>query len=356
MKTITLILLLATSFKAAAAVRFEEVLKVNSGVWGFDFLPDGRIVFTQKKGTLAVFDPKTSVVKEIAGMPKVKATGQGGLLDVRVSPEYSSEEPWIYFTYSAPVDNLATTELMRAKLGAVSLSDQQKLLTAEALFSGSQHYGSRIEFDKEGHLFVSIGERNQREKAQLLDNHHGKLLRLNLDGSVPDDNPFAGRADAKAEIWNYGLRNPQGLTTHPVTGDLWEAEMGPQGGDEINIIKKGANLGWPVITYGKEYSGQPIGVTSRAGMEQPLVYWVPSISPSGITFYTGDKYPDWKHNLFIATLSGQHVRRLTIANNRVTAQEELLSELGHRWRQLRTGPDGHLYGSTDDGRLGRIHK
>jgi glucose/arabinose dehydrogenase len=234
------------------------------------------------------------------------------------------------------------------------LTNYKKLFSGHAPNDNDIHYGSRIEFDLKGHLFLSMGERDERNKSQDLTYHQGKVLRFNMDGTVPQDNPFVKVAGNKPEIWSYGHRNPQGLTRHPVTGELWEGEMGPRGGDEINLVQPGKNYGWPVITYGKEYWGPKIGATAKVGMEQPLVYWVPSISPSAISFYSGDKIPEWKNNLFVATLSGTHVRRLVIDGHKVGKQEELFAELDYRWRNVRTGPDGFLYLSTDEGRIGRI--
>lgn len=352
MRAVLLTIMLFTT-AVRAAVHFEALADVGDSVWGIDFLPSGEMIFTQKSGKLSILNLTQGNIIEVSGLPAVRAHGQGGLLDVRVHPRFK-ENQLIYFSYTEPVGSNVTTAIMRARLVGHTLVDQQRLFSGHAPSNSGLHFGSRIEFDGEGHIFFTMGERGQRDFAQQLTHHQGKLMRLNEDGSVPMDNPFVQTSGARPEIWALGLRSPQGLARHPVTGQLWEAEMGPQGGDEVNLISRGINLGWPVITYGEEYGGGRIGTTAREGMAQPVTYWVPSISPSGITFYSGDKYPQWRNNLFIATLSGGHVRRLEISENRVTQQEELLGELGLRWRCPRTGPDGYLYLSTDDGRIGRL--
>lgn len=245
---------------------------------------------------------------------------------------------------------------MRARLKGDSLIENKILISTNAISNNNIHYGSRIEFDREGHLFVTIGDRNERPRVQDLLYHNGKTLRLNLDGSVPKDNPYVNDKKALPEIWSLGHRSPQGLAIHPVSQALYLAEMGPRGGDELNIIKPKLNYGWPVVTYGREYSGFKVGdgITTQKGMEDPLVHWVPSISPSAITFYTGDKFPNWKNNLFVGCLSGMHLRRLVLDGDKVMVQEELLKDLSERFRNLRTGPDGYLYFSTDNGLIARI--
>lgn len=321
-------------------------------IWGFDFLSDGRILFTERSGALKVLDSKTGSVTPVSGLPKVWADGQGGLLDVRVHPSKKSE---IYFTYTEPVGDGATTALAKASLSGSQLAGVKKLFSAHKPSANEIHFGSRIEFDGKGHVFVSVGDRKERSHVQSLGYHTGKIMRINEDGSVPKDNPFIKVKGARPEIWSLGHRNPQGLTRHPETGELWEAEMGPRGGDELNLIKAGKNYGWPVVTYGREYWGPKIGEgTSKPGMEDPVVYWVPSISPSGITFYNGDVFPKWKGNAFIGTLSGSHLRRLIFVNGRVIRRELLFKGLNLRFRNVRPGPDGLLYFSTDDGKIVRI--
>jgi glucose/arabinose dehydrogenase len=350
---VLLAMILALMSEARADAKFEELFKINDSIWGMDFLPDGRMIFTAREGKMFLFDLNTRVATEVKGLPKVYASGQGGLLDVRLHPEFAKNS-YVYFTYAEPQGDLATTALMRAQLVGNELKNAQKLFTGLKANDEDVHFGSRLEFDGAGYLYMTMGERGERDEAQNMTRHQGKVLRFKDDGSVPSDNPFVGKKDARPEIWSLGHRSPQGLVRHPISEDLWEVEMGPRGGDEVNLLKRGANYGWPVITYGKEYWGPGIGEKKKAGMEQPVVYWVPSISPSGATFYTGDKYPQWKHHLFLATLSGEHVRRLEIKDNKVIKQETLLSKLEYRWRSLRTGPDGYLYLGSDEGRIGRL--
>lgn len=346
----------STNAYESAGQRFtvDVLTERQDVVWGFDFLPDGRIVFTELGGRLGILDPKTGQVQAVSGAPEVVRQGQGGLLDVRVHPEFASNRE-LYLTYSEALgDGKMTTALGRGRLDGTALKDYRKLFSAFEPSGERIHFGSRVEFDGAGHLFMSMGERNDRDKAQNLSYHNGKILRFNLDGSVPADNPFAKTPNAKPEIWSYGHRNPQGLARHPTTGELWSAEYGPRGGDEINLIRPAANYGWPVITYGREYYGPKIGEgTEKPGMEQPVVYWVPSISPSGIAFYTGDRFPQWRGDLFVAALGSQHLRRLSFTDKEIS-QEPLLRELGWRFRTVRPGPDGLLYFSTDEGRIGRL--
>ncbi|HEX4925446.1 MAG TPA: PQQ-dependent sugar dehydrogenase [Bdellovibrionales bacterium] len=334
--------------------KFETLAERKSIVWGFDFLQDGRIIFTERDGNVGIFDPKTKSVTTLSKPPKVWAKGQGGMLDVRVHYKDANK---IYLSYSEPADDGATTAVATATLSGSELSDFKKIFTAHEPNDNQIHFGSRIEFDGKGHIFVTIGDRNERHRAQSLQYHTGKIVRLKEDGSVPQDNPFVKTKDAKPEIWSLGHRSPQGLVRHPETGELWEAEMGPRGGDEVNLIKAGANYGWPVVTFGREYWGPRIGEgTSKAGMEDPVAHWVPSISPSGMTIYNGDQFPKWKGNIFLGCLSGTHLRRLVVSGGKVVKQEELLAKLGLRVRNVRPGPDGFLYLSTDDGRIARLSK
>ncbi len=332
---------------------FEVLTEQKDVIWGFDFLPDGRVIFTERKGAIKILDPKTKAVTVVSGAPAVWANGQGGLLDIRVHPKDPNR---IYLSFSQPVGKKnATTALAVGTLSGLNLKEVKVLLSGKEPSDEDIHFGSRIEFDGKGHLFATMGERNARPNAQSLSFHTGKIVRLNEDGSVPKDNPFVGKKDALPEIWSLGHRSNQGLAMNFATGDLWEAEMGPRGGDELNLIKPGANYGWAVVTYGREYWGPKIGEgTSKKGMEDPIAYWVPSISPSAIAFYTGDKFPKWKGNLFVATLSGQHLRRLVLENQKVVKQEELLKDKDLRFRNVRTGPDGNLYVSTDDGKIARL--
>lgn len=337
---------------AGQKFRLENLTQQSDVIWGFDFLPDGRIVFTERAGSLKILNPKDNSVTSIKGAPKVWANGQGGLLDVRVHPTKGST---LYLTYSEPLKGGATTALAMATLSGNELRDLKTLFSAHEPNSNRIHFGSRIEFDGKGHIFVSIGDRNDRPKVQDLSFHIGKVIRLKEDGTVPSDNPFVKQKGAKPEIWSLGHRSPQGLARHPETGDLWLSEMGPRGGDEINLIKRGANYGWPIVTYGREYYGPKIGKgTSQPGMEDPVAHWVPSISPSGTAFYNGDRFPAWKGNLFLGNLSGTHLRRLVLSGQKVKDQEVLLEDLGMRIRNVRAGPDGYLYLSTDDGKIARL--
>lgn len=332
--------------------RVQTLLKRDDVVWGFDFLSSAKIVFTERGGRIGVYELGAKSATDVKGAPKVWEHGQGGLLDVRVHP---TDKTKLYLTYSEPSGRGATTTLASANLRGNELKDFKILLSTDAGNRNEIHFGSRIEFDGGGHVFFTVGDRNDRPRVQDLSHHNGKILRLNEDGSVPKDNPFVGRKGAKPEIWTLGHRSPQGLVRQPATGDLWMAEMGPRGGDEVNLVKKGANYGWPVVTYGREYHGPKIGEgTSKPGMEDPVAFWVPSISPSAMTFYDGDKFPAWKGDAFLGNLSGEHLRRLVIDGGKVVKQEELLAGEGWRVRNVRPGPDGNLYLSTDDGWIARL--
>ncbi len=331
--------------------RFEQLTQRDDVIWSFDFLDDGRILFTERKGALNIFNPKDSRVTKVNGAPEVWANGQGGLLDVRIHP---TQRNMIYLTYSEPVRNGATTALGRGTLEGSELKNFKKLFSAHEPNSNKIHFGSRIEFDGQGHLFITVGDRNDRPKVQNLAYHIGSVIRLNEDGSVPEDNPFVKQKNAKPEIWAYGIRSPQGLVRNPQSGVLWLGDMGPRGGDEVNIIERGANYGWPDVTYGREYHGPAIGVPEKEGTKAPIIYWVPSISPSGIALYLGDRFPKWKDDLFLGALSGTHLRRLDLDGTKVVKQESLLEDLDLRVRCVRSAPDGYLYLSTDDGRIARL--
>lgn len=319
----------------------ETLCTVKDVVWGIDFLTASadEIIFTERGGKLSICNVKSKSVREVVGAPSVVAEGQGGLLDVLVHPKTKN----IYLTFSEKVDGGATTSLFRAELS----KDKAKLQNGSVIFRSNAvektdiHFGSRVVADNSDYLFMSIGERNKRDKAQAKDLHHGKIVRLTLDG--------------KAEIWSMGHRNTQGLGFDG-QGQLYNAEMGPRGGDEVNVIKKGLNYGWPIITYGREYYGPSIGEKSKPGLEQPLVKWVPSISPSGMTFYTGDRLKKFKDNLFLATLSGEHVHRVVFDKNmKVVKEEELFTDLRERFRQVKQGPDGALYFTTDSGKIYKLY-
>lgn len=354
--TAALLLLAAAAFAAdVPSARFEvDVLLQGRGViWGFDFLPDGRILLTERGGALVIFDPKTKSAAEVPGAPEVRAKGQGGLLDVKLHPDFA-ENGWVYLAYSEPVGGGATTALGRGRLKGGKLEGFTRLFSAREPNGNVIHYGTRILFDG-AHLFLTVGDRNDRHKAQDLGAHNGKVLRLTHDGRPAAGNPFEAVPGALPEIWSYGHRNPQGLALRPGTRELWSCEFGPRGGDELNLIKPGGNYGWPVVTYGREYWGPTIGEgTDKKGMEQPIAHWTPVISPSGMDFYDGNAFPSWKGSLFIGNLSSTHLRRLTLKGAAVAAQEVLLADSDWRFRQVRQGPDGFLYFSTDEGRLARL--
>lgn len=328
--------------------------------WGMVFLPDSSLLVTLKKGELLKLSPDFKKVVEVSGVPKVFNRGQGGLLDVALDPEYSKNSN-IYLSFSEPSSmGIAGTAVAKAKLVNNKLENLKVIWRQKPKVAGSGHWGSRLVFAKDKTLFITTGERySYKEKAQELNNHLGKVIRINRDGSTPSDNPFVGQKNKLEDIWSYGHRNLQGAFLHPETSELWTHEHGPKGGDEINITKAGKNYGWPVITYGIGYMGEKIGIgTKKKGMEQPLHYWVPSIAPSGMIYYTGDVFPEWKGNLFIGSLKYQYLNRVVIKNNKVVKEEKLLETYKERIRDVEQGPDGSIYVITDeyDGKLIRISK
>jgi glucose/arabinose dehydrogenase len=343
--------LLAAALAAAAPAPDYDVqilARRSDVVWGFDFLPDGRVIFTERGGRLGIFDPKTKEVSDVDGAPAVWAHGQGGLLDVRVHPDFAKNH-WVYLTWSQPVEGGAATALGRGRLEGAKLAGFERLFLSNGGGGNGEHFGSRVVFDGP-HLYISLGERGHRDLAQDLKRHNGKILRLTHDGK-PDGANIPG---ALPEIWSWGHRNPQGLALRPGTKELWSDEFGPRGGDELNLVKRGVNYGWPVITYGREYYGPKIGTTAKDGMEQPVAYWVPSISPSAMAFYDGADFPRWRGSVFLACLSGQQLRRVVLKGDAAVAQETLFADRGWRFRNVRQGPDGLLYFSTDEGLLARI--
>lgn len=311
--------------------------------WGMVLLPDNSMLITEKSGQLIHF--KGGKKTNIAGLPDIYVRGQGGFMDVELHPNYS-ENGWIYFSFASAngEGDGGNTAIMRAKLKENTLVEKEILYKANPNTKKGQHWGSRIEFDNDGYLFFSIGERGERDiYPQDLTLDCGKIYRLNDDGSVPHDNPFISTANAKTAIYSYGHRNPQGLVKNPKTGDLWEHEHGPKGGDEINIIEKGKNYGWPVISYGINYAGTSFtDITEKEGMEQPLFYWVPSIAPSGLTFVFSDKYPDWKGNLLVGSLKFQYLERLVLKDGKVIKREKLFENIG-RVRNVLEATDGNIY-------------
>lgn len=330
--------------------------------WGIAVLPDGRFIITEKEGTMRIVSSTGKVGEAIKGVPKVDPQGQGGLLGICLDPDFAGNR-MVYWSFSEPYGEGNLTSVAKGRLSANGLSLENVTVIYRALpsYDGSLHYGSRIVFDKEGNLLVSTGERSDKEtrpQAQDLNSGLGKIVRITKDGQPAAGNPFSGKQNARPEIYTYGHRNVQGLAYHPETGELWENEYGPRGGDELNRIVAGKNYGWPTITYGIEYSGAKIGdaIQQKEGLEQPVYYWDPVISPSGMTFYTGSQIPEWKNNLFIGALSGMHICRLVIDNDRVTGEERLLEDEEQRFRDITEGRDGALYAVTDQGRLYRISR
>ncbi len=322
---------------------YETVVPDLNIPWGMTFLPDQSMLITEKSGEIIHFkDGKKTLLKN---GPDVTVRGQGGLLDIELHPKYK-ENGWIYLTYSSSEGegSGANTAVMRAKLNGDTFVDKEILYKASPNSRRGQHFGSRLEFDNDGFLYFTIGDRGNRDvNPQDITRDCGKVYRINDDGSIPNDNPFVNTPNAKKAIYSYGHRNPQGMTKHPETGEIWVHEHGPRGGDEINIVKKGKNFGWPVITYGINYSGTKItDITEKEGMEQPLYYWTPSIAPSGMTFITSDRYPDWKGQLLVGALVFQYLELLKIDNNEVVEREKLLENIG-RVRNVRQGPDGYIY-------------
>jgi glucose/arabinose dehydrogenase len=331
------------------------------GPWGICVLPDGRLLISGKPGNMQIVTTAGKVDKVITGFPAVQFANQGGLLDVNIDPAFATNR-MVYWTYAQPGDAGATLAVAKGKLSAdeTKLEDVKVIYEAAPRYRGTGQFGSRLLFDKQGNIMVSIGDRQSndiRVKAQDLDATVGKIIRITKDGKPAAGNPFIGKANAKPEIYALGFRNPNGFAFHPVTGDLWEAEFGPRGGDELNLIKPGANYGWPTVTYGIEYSGQKVydAIQQKEGTTQPVYYWDPVISPGAMMFYTGN-IAEWKNNLFIGGLSSAHIIRLVINNNKVVGEERLLADKNERWRCIVTGKDGAIYAGTDGGKLYRIAK
>lgn len=323
--------------------------------WGIAFLPDGRILVTERAGEIRIVKDGKLLDEKIQGVPAVYAKGQGGLLDIQLHPNFK-ENAFIYLSYAKPAeDSTGGTVIARAKLEGNALTNLEELFHASPTASSEVHFGSRIAFDGNGYMFFTSGERGTKENAQDLTNHLGKVLRLHDDGKIPSDNPFVSVIGAKSEIWSYGHRNLQGLYYDKTTGTLWEHEHGPRGGDELNIIEKGKNYGWPVITYGINYDSTIItDLKEKEGMEQPVRYWVPSIAPCGLTMVTSDKYPGWKGNLLVGALSHQLVARVEIVDKKFVKEERLMEKIG-RVRAVAESPDGYIYVALENpGKLLRL--
>lgn len=325
----------------------ETITSDLQSVWGIAFLPDGRILVTEKGGEIRIIKDGKLLPEKISGVPQVYDKGQGGLMDIQLHPNYA-QNGWIYLTYSKPDGNNGGTVIARAKLQGNALVNWEELFKAQPTTSSGVHFGSRIVFDRKGYIFFSSGERGKKENAQDLSNHLGKILRLHEDGRIPNDNPFVNTPGAKPEIWSYGHRNPQGLYYDRQTNTLWDHEHGPKGGDELNKVEKGKNYGWPVITYGINYDGTPItDITSKPGMEQPVRYWVPSIAPCGMTMVTSDRYPNWEGNLLVGALAFQLLARVELKDGKFVAEERLLEKIG-RVRAIAQSPDGFIYVTTEN--------
>jgi aldose sugar dehydrogenase len=370
---LTVAILLAVSFLIATGTRGQEqafgssageleVRTVARGLvnpWALAFLPDGKMLVTERPGRMRLVTAEGQISPPLKGVPEAWASGQGGLLDV-VTDKSFAQNKTIYFCYAERTEGGGRTTAARAKLNDANgrLDEVKIIFRQQGPLSSGNHYGCRIAQADDGNLFVALGDHfTYRDQAQSLGNHLGKIVRIAPDGSVPSGNPFAGRADAKPEIWSYGHRNVQALAINPATGEPWEIEHGPRGGDEVNVAGKGKNYGWPVIGYGIDYSGAKIhDSTAKDGMEQPLKYWVPSIAPSGMAFYTGNLFPKWNGSLFLGALRGAMLVRLTLNGNAVTSEERLLQNLHERIRDVRQGPDGALWLLTDSsaGRILRV--
>ncbi len=326
----------------AMTFRTQVVTEGLTFPWSMAFLPNGTVLVTERGGNLRVIENGILRAEPVRGLPEVWSRGQGGLLEVALHPDFEQNR-FIYLTYSKPMDGGAHTALMRAVFDGTALTDTLTLFTGGPASGRGQHFGSRIVFDRDGYLYFSIGDRGRMEDAQSLTNAAGKVFRIHDDGRVPEDNPYVGTAGAWPQIWTHGNRNIQGMTVHPETGEIWATEHGPMGGDELNHIRKGLNYGWPAISYGINYNGSIItDDTARAGMEQPVWMWKPSIGPSGLTFVSGDKYPGWNGDVLAGSLAFTDLYRVDMQGDRAVAHEALLTGIG-RVRDVRQGPDGYLY-------------
>jgi len=343
------------------AYKVEKIAEKLGPPFAIVTMPDGRLMVTIKSGYMEIHDADGKLIKKITGLPAVVFSGQGGLLDVAFDPNFASNKI-MYWSYSEKYQQGSLTAVAKGKLNeaADKVENVSVIFRAIPATNSNLQFGSRLVFDKNGNLFVSVGEKfipEARVQAQKLDSYLGKIVRITTDGKPAPGNPFINKAGAIPEIFSYGHRNPDGLDINPATGELWESEFGPRGGDEINIIHPGKNYGWPIITYGIDYSGAKMGegIQQKAGMEQPVYYWDPVISPCGICFYRGNAVPEWRNNLFIAALSGQHLDRLIIKNNKIVGEERLLADKKQRFRDV-TYLNNMLYAITDDGDIYRISK
>jgi len=351
---------LLTSFSYADTKNYklQNILSINGIPWGMAFLDENRLLINQKDGKIYLYSILTDKLQTIKNPPNIKLQGQGGLLDVQISPNYKIDK-WIYFTYVKDVDFSAVTVLSRAKLINTTLTSWQELLVTKSASSTGAHFGSRITFDEEGHLYFSVGDRGVRKKAQDLSNHAGSIIRLNLDGSIPKDNPFIKNKNALNETYSYGHRNPQGLFYDKDRKILLSIEHGPRGGDEINIIESSKNYGWPVISYGKEYWA-PLSIgegTHKEGMEQPIKVYTPSIAPSSLIVYSGKIFKEWKGDIFSGALKLRHINKISLdKNNKAIKEIRLFENLNERVRNIVESPQGYIYFATDSGKIYKVYK
>ena len=355
MKVIFLIwistLIHAKTFKTENyTLKVNEIFSGDEVIWGFDFLDKERILFSEREGALWLYNQKSKKRLKVTGLPIIKSYGQGGLLDVLI--EKVKDKVFVYLTYSKPIGDNITTALAKAQLSGNKLINLKDLFIAKTDSDKRVHFGSRIVLT-DNKIFLTVGDRGKRQESQNTENHHGTVVRLNRDGSIPKDNPL--KSGLKS-IWSYGHRNPQGLAMDPFTKELWSVEFGPRGGDEINHIKPGVNYGWPVITYGSEFWGPSIGTKTKEGMEQPVKYYTPSISPSGMTFYKGETFRKWQGNMLIAALGSQFIMRVTLKENKFVSEERMLIDINERIRQVRVRDNGLIYFSTDSGKIYEISK
>ena len=328
-------------------VKVDTLYTELENPWAVTWLPDGRMLVAERKGEILVFNDDKFTGEKLTGLPEVHAVNQAGLLDVVLHPDYANNG-WIYIAYAKNLGKGGALTIMRAKLEGNALTNQEELIVNLPEWEGGRHFGSRIVFDKDNYLYYSNGDKGSRpDNAQELDNAHGKIHRIHDDGRIPEDNPFVKTAGAVKSIWTYGNRNPQGMVYDATNNRLWAVEHGPKGGDELNLIQKGKNYGWPVITYGINYDGKPISdITEKEGMEQPVTYWVPSIATGGLELVTSDKYPAWKGNLMVTALAKMHIARVELDGTKYIGEEKLFQDLG-RVRQIAESPEGYLYAITD---------
>lgn len=328
-------------------VKVDTLYTELENPWAVTWLPDGRMLVAERKGEILVFKDDKFTSEKLTGLPGVHAVNQAGLLDVVLHPDYANNG-WIYIAYAKNLGKGGALTIMRAKLEGNALTNQEELIVNLPEWEGGRHFGSRIVFDKDNYLYYSNGDKGSRpDNAQELDNAHGKIHRIHDDGRIPEDNPFVNTAGAVKSIWTYGNRNPQGMVYDAANDRLWAVEHGPMGGDELNLIQKGKNYGWPVITYGINYDGKPISdITEKEGMEQPVTYWVPSIATGGLELVTSDKYPAWKGNLMVTALAKMHIARVELDGTKYVGEEKLFQDLG-RVRQIAESPEGYLYAITD---------